>query len=216
MQEVLRTNETLVLPETLELQQARIGLALGGESVRLRNTLENARKAAVLDATPDKLQVYRGRWIAGYSSVSIGGSGGTLSTDATGSISGTRLGYDYREIYQVFDLSLAAPAAEWFRRYLQASNISALEELFRASRTTQLAYRLEYTLEPNNQGIPAVYIYYHIIRIALNGETKDYIVTNPASSGAVTPDGQQPYPGYHAVPADNPDSGPEPEPRPST
>lgn len=205
---MLRTNEILVLPDTLELQQARIGLAFCGESTRLRNTLENAGMAAVLGANPDKLQVYRGRWIAGYSSGAIGGSGGTLSTGATGSISGTRLGYDYKEIYQVFDLPSDAPAADWFSRYLQASDTSTLKEVFRASRTTQLEYHLKYRLEPNNEGIPAVYIHYHIIRIALNGETKDYVVTNPASSGAVTPDGQ-PYPGYHAVPADKPDSRPE-------
>ena len=67
---------------------------------------------------------------------------------------------------------------------------------------------------PNDQGVSAVYIYYQVIRIALDGETKDYVVMNPASSGAVSSDGR-PYPGHHAVTADDPNPRPEPDPGPA-
>jgi hypothetical protein len=39
-----------------------------------------------------------------------------------------------------------------------------------------------------------VYVTYQVIRLTLNGMTKDYVVTNPPSSGAMLPDGN-PYPG---------------------
>lgn len=62
------------------------------------------------------------------------------------------------------------------------------------AKTTTLKYDLEFTLTGNDRGITSVFIYYETIRMKLNGETKDFAVTNPASSGAVAPDGS-PYPG---------------------
>jgi hypothetical protein len=75
---------------------------------------------------------------------------------------------------------LDARAADWFSRYLQASNSSALKGMFRASRTTQL----EYKLDADNQGVPAVYIYYYIIRIALNGRPR---TTSPRTQRVLVP-----------------------------
>jgi len=38
------------------------------------------------------------------------------------------------------------------------------------------------------------HVFYDVIRLVYDGVSKDYVVTNPASAGAATPDGNQ-YPG---------------------
>jgi hypothetical protein len=186
------TNETLILPETLELQQFGIGAALTGtvEATQLRDALSDPSVAALIEDAPDNLQVYRGKSIAKRFGVGVIGSGAS----AKGKISGTYTGYDYKAAYQVYNLPSSTSAKYWFITYSRSSDNSMLEKTFENSNTTNLNYDLEFTLQGNDHGITSVFIYYETIRIKFNGQTKDFTVTNPDSSGAVSPDGS-PYPG---------------------
>jgi hypothetical protein len=184
------TNETLILPETLELQQFGIGAALTREGVQLRDALADPSVAALIEEAPDNLQVYRGKSIAKRFGVGVIGSGAS----AKGKISGTYKGYDYQAAYQVYNLPSSTSAKYWFITYSKSTDNSELRKTFENENTTNLNYELEFTLTGNDRGITSVFIYYEVIRIKFNGETKDFVATNPQSSGAVSPDGS-PYPG---------------------
>jgi hypothetical protein len=191
------TGETLIIPETLELQQLGIVSALdqraaGGfaASARLSEALAQPELAGVFEEAPNKIQVYRGKSIAKRFGVAVQGSG----AKAKGKISGSYTGYDYRAVYQVYNLPSSRSAKYWFITYSKSTSTSELRLVNEQSNTTTLNYELEFELQGNDSGIASVYIYYETIRLKINGQTKDYTVTNPQSSGAVAPDGS-PYPG---------------------
>ncbi|WP_157571437.1 hypothetical protein [Kocuria rosea] len=199
---MLSTNERLILPETLELQQLRCGIALGRNqrNTPISDPLENSSIAALIEKTSGALQVYRGKRPITSSTVPVLISGGVT----TGDINGTYFGYDYNDIFQIYKLTSTVPAEEWFRNYVSSSDNQNLKSIFEKSSTKKLSYQLKFTLYGNNEGVVTVFIYYDIIRITMDGQTKDYMVTNPASSGAVTPGGVI-YPGYSAESAPIPE-----------
>src|SRR5512135_2156005 len=191
------TGEALILPETLELQQLGITFALDervtpevGARARVSEALASPELARMFEDTPDNLQVYRGKSIAKRFGVAVVGSG----AKAKGRISGSYVGYDYKAVYQVYNLPSTYSAKYWFITYSRSSSTSELKKVNEESHTTSLSYDLEFELQGNDHGITSVFIYYETIRLKINGQTKDYVVTNPQSSGAVSPDGS-PYPG---------------------
>ncbi|WP_157571436.1 hypothetical protein [Kocuria rosea] len=189
---MFETHETLIIPETLELQQAGFGAALSGtmEGSQVRDVLADPAIAALIEDTPDNLQVYRGKSVAKRYGIGVQGSG----AKAKGRISGTFTGYDYTRAYQVYNLPSNTSAKYWFITYSRSSNNSALKEVAGTANTTRLNYNLEFELTGNDRGITSVFIYFETIRLKFNGQTKDFVVTNPESSGAAAPDGT-PYPG---------------------
>lgn len=53
---------------------------------------------------------------------------------------------------------------------------------------------MKFKIQGNDYGISGVYITYQVIRLTMDGETKDYVVNNNDSSGANLSTGEK-YPG---------------------
>lgn len=197
------TGETLILPETLELQQLGITSALDERatpgvraSARSSEVLARPEFARMFEEAPDNLQVYRVKSIVRRIGIVVGSGSGALvkGQSVKGQIAGSYTGYDYKALYKVYNLPPSTSAKYWFITYSRSSSTSELKKVNEESHTTSLSYDLEFELQGNDHGITSVFIYYETIRLKINGQTKDYVVTNPQSSGAVSPDGS-PYPG---------------------
>lgn len=138
----------------------------------------------------DKIECYQGTQAVNNYGVAVVGSGSW----AKGKITGTITAYDYRALYEVYHLKDTESANYWFVKYSKETSHDQLVKTFEDSTTVKTDYALDFEIQGNDWGISAVYITYQVIRLVLNGETKDYVVTNPASSGAQLPDGNT-YPG---------------------
>jgi hypothetical protein len=113
---------------------------------------------------------------------------------AKGTIKGTLDAYDYKALYQAYTIKDSESADYWFIHYSKQTSHDDLKKIFEDSKTVKVNYDLEFEIQGNDYGISAVYITYQVIRLALNGITKDYVVTNPPSSGAMLPSDDK-YPG---------------------
>jgi hypothetical protein len=147
-------------------------------------------KIRVAAAEHDKIECYQGTKATNNFGITVEGAGAW----AKGHIKGTLDAYDYKALYQVYSLKDSESANYWFINYSKTTNHDNLKKVFEDSKTVRTNYDLEFELQGNDYGITAVYITYQVIRLVLNGQTKDYVVTNPASSGANLPDGST-YPG---------------------
>jgi hypothetical protein len=145
---------------------------------------------AFLAAEHDKLECYQGTRATNNFGITAEGAG----TWVEGKISGSLDAYDYKAAYKVYNLKDTESANYWFIRYSKETSHDDLKKVFEDSKTVKLNYELTFQIQGNDYGISAVYITYQVIRLTLNGMTKDYVVTNPPSSGANLPDGN-PYPG---------------------
>jgi len=120
----------------------------------------------------------------------VQGSGVT----ATGSISGALTTYDYKALYQVYTLKSSESANYWFVSYSKDTSQDELKKVFESSQTFTSNYAVGFTIQGNDYGIESVFITFQVIRIVMNGITRDCVVTNPASAGANNTDGT-PYQG---------------------
>ncbi len=145
----------------------------------------------------DKVEVYTGNKAVSNYGITVQGSGAW----ASGHIDGTMNGYDYKALYKVYNTESHKSAGWWVFKYQEDKSQAELKKTFEQLRKVDLKYDLDFTIQGNDYGISAVFITYEVIRVVYNGITKDCVVTNNDSSGAVTPDGDK-YPGgFKPVPA---------------
>jgi hypothetical protein len=149
-----------------------------------------APKVRTAAAEHDQIECYQGNKATNNFGISVQGAGAW----AKGRITGTLDAYDYKALYEVYNLKDAESANYWFISHSKQTSHDELKKVFEDSKTVKTNYDLQFEIQGNDYGISAVYITYQVIRLALNGQTKDYVVTNPASSGAMLPDGSA-YPG---------------------
>jgi hypothetical protein len=193
---MLYTGESLVIPETLELQQA--GLLAGLRDWRGADLKQSDQLADSVVPQTDRVQIFRGRQAVKNWGISVVGSGARVR----GSINGTIKTNDFKAAYQVYNLPTTSSAGVWFLKYSKASSVPELKQTFEKSIVIDASFNLTFELQGNDFGITAVFITYQVIRMQLNGVTKDFVVTNPESAGAASPDGTK-YPGdFIPVPAE--------------
>lgn len=135
----------------------------------------------------DALEVYSGTKAVKNYGITVQGSG----TTASGSVSGSLKTYDYKALYSVYQLNSSESAGVWFLSYHQNSSQDELKKTFESAKTLTTHYDVNFTIQGNNQGINSVFITFEVIRIVSAGVTKDFVVTNPESSGANNPDGSK-------------------------
>jgi mRNA-degrading endonuclease HigB of HigAB toxin-antitoxin module len=145
---------------------------------------------AALSGGHDKIEVYSGNQAVENYGVSVQGSGAW----AKGKIKGKITTYDYKALYQIYNLKDTESANYWFVSYSKSTSHDELKKTFESSKTVTTDYELEFEISGNDYGISSVFITYQVIRLQLAGQTKDFVVTNPPSSGASLPDGSK-YPG---------------------
>lgn len=145
---------------------------------------------AALSGEHEKIEVYSGNQAVKNYGITVQGSGAW----AKGKASGTITTYDYKALYEIYDLKDNESANYWFVNYSKATSHEDLKKVFEESATVKTDYALEFEIQGNDYGISSVYITYQVIRLEMEGQTKDFVVSNPASAGAVNPDGTK-YPG---------------------
>lgn len=163
------------------------------EKVRLVVPAELDSETAAISARMqehDKVEVYTGNKAIKNYGITAQGSG----TWVHGEVKGTMTGYDYKAIYQVYNIPSSKSAGWWVFKYSKDTSHSELKKVFEETRLVDLDYSLEFEIQGNDYGINAVFITYEVIRITYNGMTKDFVVTNNDSAGAKTPEGDN-YPG---------------------
>jgi len=150
----------------------------------------HAPQVRLAAAEHGQIECYQGNKATNNFGISVQGAGAW----AKGQIKGTLDAYDYKALYQVYNLKDTESANYWFISYSKQTSHDDLKKVFEDSKTVKTNYDLQFEIQGNDYGISAVYITYQVIRLVLDGQTKDYVVTNPASSGAMLPDGSS-YPG---------------------
>ncbi|MEL6721423.1 MAG: hypothetical protein AAFP82_22180 [Bacteroidota bacterium] len=138
----------------------------------------------------DKVQVFSGNKAVANFGVTVQGSGSW----AKGTIKATITSYDYKALYSVYTLKDSESAKYWFVSYRKDTSHDELKKTFESSKTVTTHQTLEFEIQGNDYGINSVFITYEVIRVTYKGVSKDYVVTNSASAGAMTPSGDQ-YPG---------------------
>jgi len=152
---------------------------------------KNASDVLLPSAVEDKIECYSGNRVVNNFGLTASGSG----TWVNGTISGTLNSYDYKALYDVYHISDYTESANyWFISYKKDISHDELVKTFEDSKTVALNYNLNFTIQGNDYGINDVFICYETIRLVVNGVTKDFVVSNPASASALSPDGN-PYPG---------------------
>lgn len=143
----------------------------------------------------DKIQCFAGTQVTKNAGITVQGSGAS----AQGTITGSLKTYDYKALYKVYNLQDSVSANYWFVSYSKDESHDELKKAAESSETATANYDLTFTLQGNDYGITSVFITYQVIRLVVDGITKDYVVTNNASSGAVDPTGA-PYQGFKPIP----------------
>lgn len=138
----------------------------------------------------EKLECYSGSKAVKNWGLTVQGSGAWVE----GEISGTLETYDYKAIYEVYNVKDSKSSGWWIFRYTEDKSHDELKKVFEESVTTEVDYQLKFKIQGNDYGVNSVFITYEVIRLVYKGQTKDYICTPPASGGAVCEDGSE-YPG---------------------
>lgn len=154
-------------------------------------------ETALVGGEHDKIEVYSGQRAVKNYGITVQGSGAW----AKGRIAGSIQAYDYEALYQVYNVPSSRSVDYWFVKYRQDVSQGELKKTFESSQTTTLNYSLEFEIQGNDFGVSSVLITYQVIRLQLDGVTKDFVTTNSDNSGAVNPDGST-YPGgFKPVPS---------------
>lgn len=135
----------------------------------------------------DKLEVYSGTKAIEQYGITVEGSG----SSASGSIKGTITTYDYKAAYDVYNIPYSESANYWFVSYKKDTSQGELKKTFEQSKTVPLDYNINFTIHGNDWGQASVFITMQVIRMVMNGETRDFVVANSASTGANNPDGSK-------------------------
>lgn len=138
----------------------------------------------------DKIECYQGRKAIENLGISVHGKG----TWAKGKLEGDITTYDYKALYQVYNLPENESADYWFIKYRHDTSHSELKKTFENQKTNTSHYKVDFEIEGNDYDINSVYITFEVIRLVVNGETRDFVVSNAQSTTPVTPDGNN-YPG---------------------
>lgn len=156
-----------------------------------RVTPLKALNAVFKEGEHDKIECYRGSKEAGNFGISVHGTG----TFVKGHLDGKITSCDYKALYNVYNIADSEVSADyWFITYKKRESHDELKKVFEESKAVTTNISLDFMIEGNDYDINSVYITYEVIRLTINGVSKDYVVTNNASSGAMTPSGDK-YPG---------------------
>ena len=145
----------------------------------------------------DQLKVATGYTKAQQFGVGAQGKGSWVE----GHIKGHLESFDYKAIYQVYNVKTSKSSGWWVFKYQQSTSTDVLKKTFEDSKKVTLNYDMKFMLEGNDFGINQVYIYYGTIQIQDKTVTKQYVVTNDASASAADPQGN-PYSGFKPVSKD--------------
>ncbi len=135
----------------------------------------------------DKVQAFTGNKVVSNYGITVQGSGAW----AKGHIGGNMSGYDYKALYKVYKVDEHKSSGWWVFKYKKDSSHSELRKAAENLIKMNLTYDLDFEIQGNDYDISSVFITFEVIRLVYEGKSKDIVVTNNNSSGAMTPSGDK-------------------------
>ncbi|MBM2620507.1 hypothetical protein JIG36_33860 [Actinoplanes sp. LDG1-06] len=110
--------------------------------------------------------------------------------DLEGRIQGTLRTYNFRSLWQVYNLPSSSGWKVWALSFKKDTSQSVLKETFRSEQLIDVAIDIRFKVSAAAlHGVSTLRIGFETLRLQLNGTTKDFTVVNGASGGAKDQDG---------------------------
>ncbi|WP_406631439.1 hypothetical protein [Amycolatopsis sp. WGS_07] len=104
--------------------------------------------------------------------------------DLEGRIQGKLRSYDFRAIYQVYQLPSSSGWKVWALSFKRDKTQSVLKETFRSEQLIDVDVDIKFKVSSANlRGVSTLRIGFETLRLSLDGTTKDFTVVNGASGG---------------------------------
>lgn len=105
--------------------------------------------------------------------------------DLEGTIKGRIRTYDYKAIYNVYNLPYSAGFSVWGARFKADASRSVLKKTFEESNLIDVAVDITFRVKAADlRGVSSLRVGFETLRLQVNGTTKDFTVTNGDSGGA--------------------------------
>ncbi|WP_409463645.1 hypothetical protein [Amycolatopsis sp. GA6-003] len=105
--------------------------------------------------------------------------------DLEGEIHGRLRSYNFKALYQVYNLPSSDSWKVWVVSFKHDSNRSVLKETFRNEQLIDVNIDVKFRVAAANlRGVSSLRIGFETLRLQFNGTTKDFTVVNGASGGA--------------------------------
>ncbi|MET9258920.1 hypothetical protein [Amycolatopsis sp. NPDC004079] len=105
--------------------------------------------------------------------------------DLEGEIHGRLRSYNFKALYQVYNLPSSDSWKVWVFSFKHDSSRSVLKETFRNEQLIDVNIDLKFHVAAANlRGVSSLRIGFETLRLEFNGTTKDFTVVNGASGGA--------------------------------
>jgi hypothetical protein len=105
--------------------------------------------------------------------------------DLEGEINGRLRTYDFRSIWEVYNLSQSSGISVLIPIFSSKSNSTELKETFRREQEVELNLNISFRIKAADmQGVSRLKIGFQILRLEFEGDIKDFMVLNGASGGA--------------------------------
>lgn len=105
--------------------------------------------------------------------------------DLEGTIHGTIHSYDYKALYQVYNLSSSESWGVWVAQFKHDTSQDVLKQTFNHEEKLDLAVDIKFKVSAAAlRGVSTLRIGFETMRLVFDGVTKDFTVVNGASGGA--------------------------------
>lgn len=116
-----------------------------------------------------------------------------VNAEVEGKINGKLSSFDYRSIYDVYNLDHSDGYEQWISEFKKDSNQDGLRIANAGSSQIQAAIDIKFTIKPLVDRIASIAIGFETLRLQVNGTVKDYIISNPRSGSGMGSNGNR-YP----------------------
>lgn len=140
---------------------------------------------AYIQSEHEKVNAYSGTQAMEQYGISVQGSGSWVQ----GTMKGNIETYSYKAIYEVYNVPSSESTQHWFYKYKKDTSKGELKLINQDTKKINQHYDLKFTIQGNDWGQSSIFITYQVIRLVMDGVTKDYVVTNNNSAGANNADG---------------------------
>jgi hypothetical protein len=110
--------------------------------------------------------------------------------DLEGHIQGTLRSYNYKSLWQVYNLPSSSGWKVWALSFKKDTSQSVLKEVYREEQLANFTIDIKFKVSAAAlNGVSSLRIGFETLRLELDGTTKDFTVVNGASGGAKDQDG---------------------------
>ncbi|GLZ38093.1 hypothetical protein [Actinokineospora sp. NBRC 105648] len=105
--------------------------------------------------------------------------------DLEGRIQGRLRSYDFKSLWQVYNLPSSSGWSLWVLNFKRDTSQSVLKETFRSEQLIDVNIDIKFKVSAANlRGVSTLRVGFETLRLTFDGTTKDFTVVNGASGGA--------------------------------